>query len=112
VDTVFDLCLIEINEQANTMVRDLQVGQYLRQVNWEDHIDSLDFDYHLVVYQEIDAKSAVEPNLFVHQGNLNLPFDFESACGQFMLQALLVNAFKQTRPKRLVNLKRGVNNHA
>jgi hypothetical protein len=81
-------------------------------VDWEDHLDGLQFDDHRVVYQQIDSKSTVKLKLLVPEWHLDLAFDVKAAFGEFVFKALFVDTLEQARAERLMNLKRGVDDDA
>ena len=112
MNSVFDFCLIEIDQQADSVFCNFQICQQLSKVDRKNNFDGLELDHHLVVDQEVDPKATIELKFLVQQGYLNLSFDIKPTIGQLVLQALLVDAFKQAGSQGVVNLKRGIDDNA
>ena len=66
------------------MIAQLQVGQNLRFVNWQDRFYRLDFDNEHFVDKKIDSKPSFDPNPIVDHWQSNLSFHPQSALLQFV----------------------------
>ena len=67
-------------------------------------------DDDLSVYKQINAKCVFKQDVLIPKRNGFLPFDMMSSLAKFYSQKTLIDRFKQTWTKHLVNLHRCIQN--
>ena len=68
-------------------------------VNALDFVDTFQFDDQLVLDENVDSVSTIEPNILVLNRQSRLELKGDSVASQFMGQALFVGRFKQSQPE-------------
>src|SRR5258706_12753765 len=87
---------IEIQEQPNPALRQLQVSEQLGLVEGQQGFQGLQLDDYRVAHHEIRAKSAVNLNALVRDGNSDLLGEGQSLHLKFPQEAWPVDALQQT----------------
>ena len=68
-------------------------------------VDSLDFDDHSFINDQVDPKACIELPSLIENGKCHLPSGRQSAQCQFMGEAMFIGAFQKTRAKQPVNFQ-------
>ncbi len=80
-------------------------------MDWQDSLDGLQFDDHLIVHNQIYLVSAIELQSFIRDREFDLTFEIHAAKMQFVAQALLVCRFEQSRAKLTMYFDRCPDDH-
>ena len=104
MDAVHQLKLMEVDEKTYRDVQQLHVTQQLGLMDRQDLLDRFEFEQQAILDQNIKPKWLFEDKALV--------FDFDNAlvdCGhlaqaEFADEALLINAFKEARPLKTMDL--------
>ena len=76
-------------------------------MDWIDGFDAHYFDNDEPFYNQIDAIAGLDPLTVIDDWQSNLLGDFQSPFAEFVREAGLVSALKQTWAKMRMNLHRG-----
>src|SRR5262245_65085653 len=101
--------LVEVQHETNGNVEELHVGKQSCLVHWDDGLNRLDLNQQARLHEEIESEGLGEPLTFIVDDDVLLANGVDSPELQLAQQALLVNAFQQTRPKDPVDLNRSTN---
>lgn len=73
-------------------------------MSWQQAFYRLDFQYDLLLNDNIKPIAAFEGHGFVNDRQSQLPLEFDTGFFQFITEAFLISRFQQARPKRSMNL--------
>jgi hypothetical protein len=94
---------IEIDQQAQSFIRQPEVGKKLFLVHRSDLRERLDFHDDLVLDQQVRAKPHLKQGPFVDKGYRLLPCETETSLLQLAPYDLFVNGFEEARTKTCVD---------
>jgi hypothetical protein len=69
--------------------------------------DGLQFNYNLATYEKVEPVPAFQFYVSIDERNWFLALERDAAKGKFAHEALLVDAFKETRPQGAMNVDGG-----
>jgi len=102
---------VEINQQADTLRRELQIREQLVVMYWRKAFDRLNFHNNEVVNHQIHAIAAIQLHAFVEDWKGDLTAERHLSLREFATQTLLICRLQQTRSQRAMHVYR-VPNHA
>jgi hypothetical protein len=105
-NAIFDECHLEVDEQAQSLVGEPEIGQKLLPVNRSEDLDRFYFDNHLVFDDQIGPESGVDADILVDYWDRLLPNRPESPAIQFVISLAMafsvITAFSILTPSRQV----------
>jgi hypothetical protein len=101
---------IEVEQEAHGQLRQAQIGQDLRKVNWVDSIHALYFDDQYVFHQQVEAIAAIQGLPTIPDGKRNLALDVKAAISEFPGEACFVGGFQESGSECSVNRNRPTDN--
>jgi hypothetical protein len=99
---------MKIEEQSNSLVCQLEVGQELGFVNRGDPLDSPDLDNHQACHKQINPITDIDSVITIHDGQRQLPLNLNPSTRQLKRQAAFMCRLKQARTECGMDLHRGV----
>ena len=109
-NAIFDERHLEVDEQAQTLVGEPQVGQKLLLVNRSENLDGFHFHDHLIFDDQVGAEAGVNAHTVVDHRNRLLPHRAQTPAAQFICQDWIVDRFEQARPERRMDAEGGIHN--
>jgi hypothetical protein len=91
---------VEVDEQADGLTGQLEIGQQLRGMNRKQFRYLFQLDYHGTFHDQIDSKSTIKVNAFIADGQLHLSLKTDDLVSQ-----LVVGSLKLSRLDFFGNLK-------
>ncbi len=92
------------------MSREFQIRQNLRIKHREHNLNRLQFDDDTIVDQQVQPQTGLETKIVIGHWNRELPLSRKGPTFQLVYKARLITGFKQSWPKRRVNLESSVDN--
>jgi hypothetical protein len=86
------------------MAAELEVAKKLGLMNCGERLDRLDLDDDPVRHEEVEAKAGIYPLIVIEHGKHDLTLVAQTALIEFVGEACLVRALKESRPQSFVNL--------
>src|ERR1035438_6195845 len=93
-NAVFNQRHLKVDEQAQSLVGQPEIGQKLLSVDWGEKFDRLHFHNHLVLDDQVDAEAGVDADILVDHRDRLLPQGPETSTVQFVSQHRIVNGFQ------------------
>lgn len=93
-DAVFDQRHVKVDEQAQPLVREAEIGQKLLLVNRSENLDGFHFYDHFVLDDQVGPKSGVDADGRVDHWNRLLAHRAKTPAAQFIGQDRVVNRFE------------------
>jgi hypothetical protein len=90
---------VEIDQQADAATGQAQIGQQLCFVDRQQVFDGLEFEQYLVIHDDVRDIAAIEYGFAIVNRDSCLALERHLGLGQFIAQALFLNAFQQTAAK-------------
>ncbi len=81
-------------------------------VQARERLHRFDFNNDLALNKDVDAVACIYLQALIDHWQHQLALNPNASRCEFMSQALLINRFKQTWPKRPVHLQAGIDNQA
>lgn len=100
---------MEVDQQAEALVGESQVGEKLLFMNWGKRFDGFDFHYHPVFDHQVSPEAGIEVDIFVDHRNRLLAYEAQPAAVQFKSQYRIVHGLQQTGSECAVNPESRVN---
>jgi hypothetical protein len=97
---------IEIQQQANSISSDPQVGQKLRPMHRKDAFHRLDLNNQLLIDDNIRPEAHLQRSATVTDGHCDLPLNREGRLQQFKAKTFLIDRFQQSRPRLFMDFDR------
>ena len=101
---------VKINEQAQLLASQSQMGEKLGLVNRRNCLNCFQFYYDAIVYNQIDSIPEIKFHAFVNERQRNFALNIKSGLAEFERQTRLICALQQTRPKIRMNSQSTANN--
>jgi hypothetical protein len=98
---------IEVEEQPDSTLAQPKICEQLRFVYRENSVDGFQFKHNSTFNEDVDTEAFTKSNSFVHDGQVDLPFEHDASQLQLPAKALLVYGLEQTRTESSVNVDRG-----
>lgn len=98
--------LVKIEQQAGLFAGQPQVCQYLRHVNGQNFLNTLDLNHDALLNKNVNPIPAVKSAPVVQHGQRNLSLNTQPALREFMRQTRLICRFEQARAKLAMNSDR------
>ena len=98
MDTVHQLKLMEVDEQADGNVQQFHIAEQLGLMDRQDVLDRFEFQQQAIFDQNVKAKWLLEDEPLVFNFDDALVDRSHLAQAQFADQALFINAFDEARP--------------
>src|ERR1035441_10459849 len=96
-------CDVKVDEQADVLTGQLEIGQQLRGVNGKQFRHCFQFNYHRTFHDQIDSVRAIKVDAFIADGQFHLSLKTEAQAAQFITQALLISRLQKARPQGSVD---------
>ena len=93
-----------VYDKAQFTIAQLEVGQYLRHVNWEKFLNAFILNDDAVFNQHIHTEAGVNYMTIIFNRLDNLTFNNYTTFSQLKRQAGLVGLFEQARAQGFMNL--------
>jgi hypothetical protein len=98
---------VEIDQQTDLGVTQFQVGNQLGFVDGKDFLDSLQFDNHGILHEQINPVTDIESNFIINHRETYLRQRFHAALSKLVGKAGFISRFQQAGTERAVNLHGG-----
>jgi hypothetical protein len=102
-NAIFDQRHLEVDEQAQSLVGQPEIGQKLLFVDWREEFDGLHFHNHFLLDDQVGAEAGVDADFLVDHRDRLLPSCSETSTIQLVRQDCIVNRFQQARSECGVN---------
>jgi hypothetical protein len=87
---------VEVHQQGYLAAAQAKVGARLRFVDWQDALDSLEFQEDRLRYDDIGEVTLVQVGVFVDDSKRDLALEFEVGMLQFPTAAVVLDGLEQT----------------
>src|SRR5580704_15018859 len=109
-DSVFEERDVEVDQQAEALAGQFEVGQKLCLENRDEVFDRFQFNENAILDEHVQAHVGVEANSFVDNRHGILCHKSETALAQFVAEANFVNRFGESWSERSMNFERCIDN--
>jgi hypothetical protein len=90
----YQSCDVEVSDYAYVFAGQLEIGEQLRLVDWKGVLDTLQFQNHGILNDQVEAIPAVQFDAFVFNRQWHLALKGEPTQVEFAAQALLIGRFE------------------
>jgi hypothetical protein len=107
-DAVLDECHLKVDEQAEALVGQAEIGQELLLMDQSEQFYGLDFDDDFILDNQICAEPGVDTDVLVDHWDRMLAGYAETAAVEFIRQDGVINGFQQARAEGRMDAIGGV----
>jgi hypothetical protein len=111
-DAVAEVLGAEVDEQAEALVGEAEVGEKLLAMDGSKLLDGLEFDDDHVLDKEIGAEGDVEHHAIVDNGDRELTLDAQAAFAEFVFHETEIDGFEDPGAELDMELHRDVDDDA
>lgn len=106
MQTIFQKFGVEIDQQADPVSAQPEIGQHLRYMHRKNALHRLYFEKNGVLHHDVGTVAARQAEALINQRQRRLPDKCQTTVSEFPAKTLLVRLFQQARSQRPMNFYR------
>ncbi|HKW73970.1 MAG TPA: hypothetical protein VJN64_00465 [Terriglobales bacterium] len=106
LDSIPQMANMKVDQQANVLLAQPQIGNNLRFMNGCDLLDTFQFENHQIIYNHVDPVTRINANSLKNNRQFQLALNLKATFSQQMAEARSVSALQKPGTELRMDLHR------